>query len=58
MPLKDILKALRAVWAAWTWFWFRPISAKGTGVMRILLGLMLVITTMDVFPGSGCPDWP
>jgi len=50
VPLKDILKALRAVWAAWTWFWFRPISAKGTGIMRILLGLILVMTTMDVYP--------
>ena len=50
MPLSDILKGLRAIWGAWTWFWFRPISAKGTGIMRITLGMMLVMTSIDVFP--------
>ena len=49
MPLKDILNGLGAIWRAWSWFWFRPISAKGTGIMRILLGLMLLMTSIDVF---------
>jgi hypothetical protein len=38
------------MWRFWSWFWFRPISAKGTGVMRILIGLIFVMTTLDVFP--------
>jgi len=50
VPLKDILRGLGAIWRFWSWFWFRPISAKGTGVMRILIGLVLVMTTLDVFP--------
>ena len=50
MPLKDILRGLSATWRLWSWFWFRPISAKGTAVMRVLIGLMLVMTTLDVFP--------
>ncbi|MAY80062.1 MAG: hypothetical protein CL930_04670 [Deltaproteobacteria bacterium] len=50
MSLKEIFHGLSAIWRAWAWFWFSPISAKGTGVMRVLLGLMLVMTTIDIFP--------
>ena len=50
MPLRDILRGFSAFWRFWTWFWFRPISARGTGVMRILLGLIFVMTTLDLFP--------
>ncbi len=50
MPLKDIIRGLRAVVRAWNWFWFREVSAKGTGLMRILLGFMLVATSIDLFP--------
>lgn len=50
MPLSDIMKGLRVLWAFWNWFWFRPISARGVGVMRILLGVVFVMTTIDLWP--------
>ena len=50
MPLSDILKGVRLLWAWWVWFWFRPIQAGGTGVMRVLIGVMMVMTTIDIFP--------
>ena len=50
MPLKDILRGLQVIWQFWNWFWFRPISARGVGVMRILLGMVFVMTTVDIWP--------
>ena len=50
MPLSDIIKGLTAIWKWWAWFWFRPIQAGGTGIMRVLMGIMLVMTSIDVFP--------
>ena len=50
MPLKDILRGLQVIWQFWNWFWFRPISARGVGVMRILLGMVFVMTTIDIWP--------
>ncbi len=50
MPLTDIVRGLKSIWSWWVWFWFRPIQAGGTGIMRILMGVMLVMTTIDVFP--------
>jgi hypothetical protein len=50
MPISDILRGFRAFWRAWAWFWFRPVSARGVGVMRILMGMMLIMTTLDLFP--------
>jgi hypothetical protein len=50
VPLSDISRVLRASWRAWSWFWFRPVSARGTGVMRILIGLMLLMTSLDLLP--------
>lgn len=50
MPLSQIIGGLRGLWRAWSWFWFRPVSASGAGIMRILMGVMLVMTTIDLFP--------
>ena len=50
MPLNDILRGLRAFWKAWTWFWFRPVSARGIGVMRILMAAMILMTSIDILP--------
>ena len=50
MPLSDIIGGIKAVWRWWVWFWFRPIQAGGTGLMRVLMGLMLAMTTIDIFP--------
>jgi hypothetical protein len=50
VSLSEILRGLGRVWRLWSWFWFRPVTASGLGFMRILLGLMLVMTTLDVMP--------
>ena len=50
MRLSEILYGLRLFWRWWTWFWFRPVSARGVGIMRILVALMLAMTTVDVWP--------
>ena len=50
MRLSEILYGIRLFWRWWTWFWFRPVSARGVGVMRILIGMMLAMTTIDVWP--------
>ena len=48
MPLSQIMGSLRAAWRAWSWFWFRPVTASGLGIMRILMGVMLVMTSFDL----------
>ena len=58
MPLKDILRGLQVIWQFWNWFWFRPISARGVGVMRILLGMVFVMTTVDIWPDRPCSSDP
>jgi hypothetical protein len=50
MRLSEILYGLRLFWKWWTWFWFRPVSARGVGILRITMGLMMAMTTIDVWP--------
>jgi hypothetical protein len=50
VPLSQLIVGAKAVWRAWSWFWFRPVNASGLGIMRILLGVMLVLTSIDLIP--------
>jgi len=50
VPLSQILAAVKRIWRMWSWFWFRPVTASGIGVMRILMGVMLVMTSIDLIP--------
>jgi len=50
VPLSQIVAGLGRVWRSWSWFWFRPVTASGLGIMRILMGVMLVMTSIDLIP--------
>jgi len=50
MPVSLLANGLRATWRCWSRFWFRPVTASGLGIMRILMGLMLVMTSIDLIP--------
>lgn len=50
MPTSELIRRVRTLWGLWSAFWFKETDARTVAVVRIGLGLMLTITTIELFP--------
>ena len=50
MSTIELIRLFRSAWTTWCRFWFRDMDVRSMAVIRIGLGLMLTITTIELFP--------